>query len=197
VSGEGPDDDTLAALWRCLAGETGVLRSFQDEDPDPAEEERALARFREACARYDADPAERARIHRIIAEAEDDADDAKDSGEGPVPPWYIAGAEHLRPDPDAVTTVAELIEAMRLYRIWAGDASFRDLAKRCGGRASAPALFAVLKQDSLPRLALVRDFVGSCGATADYRERFDAAWRRVAESVAAAEDAAMEDRFES
>lgn len=101
-------------------------------------------------------------------------------GEGPVPPWYIPGGEHLRPDPDLVGTTAELVAAMQRYHVWAGNPSFRDLAKRCGGRASKSALCAVLKQDSLPSLAMVRDFIGACGATAEYRERFDAAWRRVA-----------------
>lgn len=101
-----------------------------------------------------------------------------------LPPWYIADAEgtDLRPDPDQVTTVAELLDAMRLYHIWAGNASFRTLAERCRHRVSASTFCKVLKGSEMPSLALVRDLIGACGATQEYRERFDNAWRRVAMS---------------
>jgi hypothetical protein len=52
------DDDELAELLRPLCAR------------DPGEEERALARFREACRRYDTDPAERARIDQLIADVD-------------------------------------------------------------------------------------------------------------------------------
>lgn len=55
------DDGGLAELMSALAAR------------NPGEEERALARFREACRRYDADPAERARIDWLIADAGSEA----------------------------------------------------------------------------------------------------------------------------
>jgi len=99
-----------------------------------------------------------------------------------LPPWYMpdADGEDLRPDPDAVTTVAELLTAMRLYRIWAGNPSCRTLQSRCRGRVSASAFCVALKGDALPPLALVRDLIGACGATGEYRDCFERAWRRVA-----------------
>jgi hypothetical protein len=90
----------------------------------------------------------------------------------------------LRPDPDAITTVPGLIAAMRRYRIWAGAPSFRVLAARCRQRVSASAFCAALSnQHRLPSRELIRDFIGGCGATQDYLERFDQAWRRLAGQV--------------
>lgn len=52
------DDDDLAEELRALCAS------------DPEEEERALARFREACRRLDTDPAERARIAQLAADVD-------------------------------------------------------------------------------------------------------------------------------
>jgi hypothetical protein len=99
-----------------------------------------------------------------------------------LPPWYVPDPDglDLRPDPDRITTVAELLAAMRKYRAWAGNPSFRMLAARCRNHVSASVLCAALKGERLPRLEVVREFIGACGATAEYRERFDRAWRRLA-----------------
>jgi hypothetical protein len=100
-----------------------------------------------------------------------------------LPPWYVPDVEgtDLRPDPDAITTVPGLVAAMRRYRIWAGGPSFRVLAARCRQRVSASAFCAALgSQRKLPSRELVRDFVGACGVTEEYLERFDRAWRRLA-----------------
>jgi hypothetical protein len=101
-----------------------------------------------------------------------------------LPPFYIPDLDgtDLRPDPDAIQTVADLIEAMRDYRRWAGNPSFRDLAKRCHYRFAASTFCKVLKGSALSRPDVAHDFIGACGATAEYQERFDNAWRRVAAS---------------
>lgn len=88
--------------------------------------------------------------------------------------------QDLRPDPDAINTVAELIEGMRLYRIWAGNVSYRELAFRCQNRFSSSGFHKALHNGTLPGFDLARDFIGACGATEDYQSRFLLAWRRVA-----------------
>lgn len=105
-----------------------------------------------------------------------------------LPPWYAPDlpGQDLRPDPDTITTVAELLEAMRLYRIWAGNISYRKLSAVCRNRFSPSGFHKALNGGTLPGFELVRDFIGACGATEDYRDRFLAAWRRVAIDVARA-----------
>lgn len=75
----------------------------------------------------------------------------------------------LRPAPDAIATTADLVQALRLYHQWAGNASMRDLSFRCRHRLSASA-FSVMLQA----------FLTACGVHDDYRVRFELAWRRVA-----------------
>ena len=99
---------------------------------------------------------------------------------GQLPPWYVADPEgtDLRPDPDAVTTPAELLTAMRLYRTWSGNPPFRVLAARCLNRVSAPAFSSALAGDKLPPLRVLQNFIAACGATPEYYARFELAWRR-------------------
>ncbi len=99
-----------------------------------------------------------------------------------VPPWYVPDIEgtDLRPDPDAVTTVPELLEAMRLYHAWAGNASFQTLAGRCRYRVSMSTFSAVLTGDKVPTLSVLQNLIAACGTTPEYWHRFEAAWRRVA-----------------
>lgn len=101
---------------------------------------------------------------------------------GSLPPWYVPDppGKDLRPDPDAITTVAQLIEAMRVYRVWAANVSYRQLSTVCRNRVSPSGFHAALHRGTLPSFELVRDFLGACGATEDYRDRFLTAWRRVA-----------------
>jgi hypothetical protein len=44
---------------------------------------------------------------------------------------------HLRPDPSGVRHPAEFIEALRQFRTWAGNPSYRDMARACNGRPAA------------------------------------------------------------
>lgn len=90
----------------------------------------------------------------------------------------------LRPDPDAIRSVPELLEALRRYRTWAGNPPFRLLATRCCQRVVASTFCETLKGTELPRLAVVRDLVGACGCTAEYQVQFERAWRRLRVSKA-------------
>ncbi len=98
-----------------------------------------------------------------------------------VPPWYVSDppGQDLRPDPDAVTTVPELLEAMCEYHQWAGNASFQTLAGRCRYRVSMSTFSAVLAGDKAPTLPVLQNLIAACGSTPEYYARFEAAWRRV------------------
>jgi hypothetical protein len=98
-----------------------------------------------------------------------------------LPSWYIPDpeGEDLRPDPDAATTVADLVWTMRAYRVWAGNASLQTLAVRCRHQVSKSTFQRVLAGEALPTLLVLQSFMDACGATPGYRERFERAWRRL------------------
>lgn len=86
----------------------------------------------------------------------------------------------LRPDPSEATTEAEYVEALRQFRTWAGNPSFRDLEKRCNGRPVASTICKVLQSGQLPRRFEVIDaIVSACGGTDEDRARFATAWRQM------------------
>jgi hypothetical protein len=86
----------------------------------------------------------------------------------------------LRPDPSGATTPEEFIEALREFRTWAGNPSFRDLSKRCNGRPVASTIYKVLQSGELPRRFEVIDaIVSACGGIEEDRARFATAWRQL------------------
>lgn len=99
-----------------------------------------------------------------------------------LPPESVPDPEgqDLRPDPAKIQTASELIASLREYRAWAGNPSYRQMAWRCRNRVSASAFHVILGKDTLPSARLVREFIGACGATDEYRRQFERAWRRVA-----------------
>ena len=92
----------------------------------------------------------------------------------------------LCPDPLAARTPAELVAALRRYRIWAGEASFRDIARRGRPRVAASTLCTALSSDELPRQTVVQALIVGCGGSEDDERRFVTAWRKIR---LAAEDA--------
>jgi hypothetical protein len=86
----------------------------------------------------------------------------------------------LRPDPSTAQTPAEYIEALRQFRLWAGNPSFRDLAKRCDQRPVASTICKILQRGELPsRWEVIDAIIIACGATEEDRQRFATAWRRL------------------
>lgn len=92
------------------------------------------------------------------------------------PPAADAKGFSLKPDPLRVTSAAELVEALNKWRIWAGDVSFRTMARE-SGRASASAICTALGRTSLPGLQVVLAVVEGCGGTEQDRESWATAWR--------------------
>jgi hypothetical protein len=86
----------------------------------------------------------------------------------------------LCPDPLAASTPAELMAALRRYRIWAGEPSYRQMARRSqAGKPGASTLNTALRSDRLPTLSLVLAVINGCGGSAEDLRRFATAWRRL------------------
>jgi hypothetical protein len=140
-----------------------------------AERDKTLAMAREAAAEK-----EHARLLRD--EAARISEDARTRWERPVPglPAQDTPGCDLRPDPSGARTPAELMAALRQFRLWAGNPSFRDMSRACDGRPAASTMCRVLRRAQLPpRLELVDAIVTACGGEREDRERFATAWRRL------------------
>jgi hypothetical protein len=100
------------------------------------------------------------------------------SGHVPVP-RDVEGID-LRPDPLTARTPAELAEALREYRIWAGEPPYRTMAARARQKIAASTMCTALGHpDRLPRLEVVLAIVAGCGGPAEDQQRFATAWRQV------------------
>jgi hypothetical protein len=98
----------------------------------------------------------------------------------PLPP-PLADAEgyNLRPNPLGAATVADLMECVRQYHIWAGNRGLRVMARHIEQQLSPQTLSNLLKSDQLPRLGdQMRLLIEACGGDAEDQQRFVTAWRR-------------------
>lgn len=104
------------------------------------------------------------------------------SGSGPAvrPPVPDRPGADLRPDPGDATTVAEFLDCLRNYRIWAGSPSYRTMSRNCRRRFAPSTICTALGGDSLPGLEMVLAIVSACGGTAQHKSEFATAWRRLA-----------------
>ena len=82
-------------------------------------------------------------------------------------------------------TPAELAAALREFRMWAGNPSFREMAQRSGRQAGASTMCEVLNRDELPeRLSVVEAIIAGCGGGEADRRRFATAWRKLTRPAA-------------
>ncbi|MBB6171960.1 hypothetical protein HNR23_002020 [Nocardiopsis mwathae] len=95
----------------------------------------------------------------------------------------------LRPDPLEAATPAEFVEAMRRYRRWAGNPSYRTMATNCGYTCSSAAFHAVLKGEGLPKFTQLNAFVIACGGDESEFQRWATAWRKLDQARQAAAQA--------
>jgi hypothetical protein len=86
----------------------------------------------------------------------------------------------LRPDPLKATTPAEFIDALRQYKLWSGDPSWRMMAKRAGQAVVHSTMYAAMNGDSLPKLDVVKAIILGCGGGEDDLSSFASAWHRIA-----------------
>jgi hypothetical protein len=143
------------------------------------ERENALALLRQATeeqarARLARDEATRA-LEESRAESR-----ARRERAGPGSPAHDVPGCDLRPDPSGARTSAELIEALRQFRTWAGNPSYRDMERACNGRPVASTMCRVLGRGQLPaRFEVIDAIITACGGEEEDRERFASAWRRL------------------
>lgn len=89
----------------------------------------------------------------------------------------------LKPDPrTASLSAAALIRGLREYRVWAGDVSYRAIARYSGQRASAAAICTALSdtaasQDRLPSLHVVTAIIEGCGGDPAEQATWATTWQ--------------------
>jgi hypothetical protein len=140
-----------------------------------SEREKALELARQA-----ADETARARL--LQAAAARTFEETRTKRERPVPaaPAQDAPGCSLRPDPTGSRSAAQLMEALRQFRTWAGNPSYRDMARMCNGRPAASTMCKALSGEGLPaRFEVIDAVIVACGGAEEDRERFATAWRRL------------------
>lgn len=101
------------------------------------------------------------------------------------PPVHIvidAAGFDLRPNPLEADTAAAFVVALRMYRIWAGRPSFRELARRTGGTPAASTICTMLRGQELPAFDCMLAYLRACGAAEEDLQRFATTWRRLSYS---------------
>lgn len=87
--------------------------------------------------------------------------------------------QDLRPDPGDARTAAGFLECLRDYRAWAGNPSYRVMARRCGHRFAASTICTALRGDAIPSMDMVLAIVAACGGPEQHQREFASAWRRL------------------
>jgi DNA-binding transcriptional MerR regulator len=85
----------------------------------------------------------------------------------------------LAPDPLRARTVAEFVDMLRKFRIWAGKPSYREIAHIGRPPVAASTIAAALNGKRLPTLYAVTALVTGCGGSKKDLDAFTTAWRRV------------------
>jgi hypothetical protein len=85
----------------------------------------------------------------------------------------------LLPDLSLARTAADLVTALRRYRIWAGDPSFREMARRADHVIAPSTMCKALHADTMPRLGTVRAIITGCGGSEEDMRQFVSAWRHI------------------
>lgn len=176
-----------AAAQECAAARERAASRPTDQTTK-AEAARAEARLEAAHRQQCALDAHRARLFDRVRETEEQrklqmvATSAVRAYRNQAEQTVVRDAEgfDLCPDPLRASTPGELVEAVRAFRIWAGEPSFREMAKRAGSRTAASTICTALgSEHELPRLQVVLAVIAGCGGSEDDQRRFATAWRRI------------------
>ncbi|MCL2583705.1 MAG: hypothetical protein FWE35_14775 [Streptosporangiales bacterium] len=103
-----------------------------------------------------------------------------EAGAAVPPPIPDLPGTDLRPDPGSAETIAEFLDCLRKYRIWAGSPSYRIMSRNCKRQFAPSTICTALGGDSLPGLEMVIAIVSACGGTVQHQSEFATAWRRLA-----------------
>ena len=108
---------------------------------------------------------------------------------GPAPDWATAVAARptipdlpgtdLCPDPGTARTPEEFMDALRGFRAWAGQPSFRAMERQCARRFAASTMCTALRADVLPSLDIVHAIVTGCGGSPRHVHAFATACHRL------------------
>jgi hypothetical protein len=90
----------------------------------------------------------------------------------------IAGFD-LKPDPLSAATPAQFVAALREYRAWSGNPSWRKMAERAGQAVVHSTMHAAMNGDALPKLDVVRAIIVGCNGSQDDMRAFVTAWRQI------------------
>jgi hypothetical protein len=104
---------------------------------------------------------------------------APGQGDQPRPVIPDAPGSNLCPDPAAIKTPAEFMDALRNYHLWAGKPSMRRIQDQCGSRFAASTICTALKGSKLPSQDMTDAIIVGCGGRQEHREAFATAWRRL------------------
>jgi hypothetical protein len=105
---------------------------------------------------------------------------------------HDADGFNLRPDPLGAQAPAELVAMLRTYWTWAGQPSFRQLARRSNGVAAASTFCMMLRSEKLPPFSRMLAFVQACGGSEEDQRRFATAWRCISLSEGPHQEFIME-----
>lgn len=84
-----------------------------------------------------------------------------------------------QPDPLTVATPAQLVEALRAVRIWAGSPSLRTLETRGKGRLSKSSVGAMLNSEEVPKYERFVAYLYACGIRDKNLDVWVFTWRRL------------------
>ncbi|HEY5986333.1 MAG TPA: hypothetical protein VIV12_08160 [Streptosporangiaceae bacterium] len=85
----------------------------------------------------------------------------------------------LKPNPLTATTAAEFITALRQYKAWSGDPSWRKMAAQAGQAVVHSTMHAAMHGTALPKFDVVKAIIIGCGGGEDDLRAFATAWRRI------------------
>jgi hypothetical protein len=129
--------------------------------------------------------AEQALADAAAQRADLEAQRLRDQRKRAVPRQFRISDPHgmdMRPDPSGAGTPVEYIEALRLFQTWAGNPSYRELARRCEQIQRPVAhstIYKLLHGGELPpRFEVIEAIITVCGGTEEDKQRFMTAWRR-------------------
>jgi len=95
-----------------------------------------------------------------------------------APPGDVPGMD-LCPDPLTARTPAEPAHALRRYWAWAGQPSYRLMARRSGHAFAASTLHTALHGGTPPSLAKITAIITGCHGTTAHHQAFATAWRQL------------------
>ena len=88
-----------------------------------------------------------------------------------------------KPNPRTATTPAEFVEALRKYKLWSGDPSWRKMARKANQLVVHSTMYTAMNSDTLPKFEVMKAIILGCGGGEEDLKEFATAWRRIGAPV--------------